>query len=264
MDIGDHEEIFRTAVPEMKDCSVDFSARYLGAIIGPESHKTRWRNPCDTIVKRSRWIRDQSSVCTSRAVGAYQSYVLGSVLFHAQFYRIDDSIMKAQRRALAIIYAAPFNSYTAAIAANLDTIRLRPFPDVTFHPHAALIRHALSVPHLLDFRQRIEETRNSDDSLLHPRVFNYWYEHSSTAANLSVFELGQEYLRHSDRGIVLPARPSIRTGYGEWEPMPQFDKLQRHMCKWLRSRNGSTDTLFHRQIVHKLLQRSGYLLTRRR
>ena len=89
-DICDHEVRLKRAVPQMATSSVEFSARYLGVTIGPKSHVGRWKKPSANLVSRSRWIRDQNSVCTSRAVGAYQSYVLGGLLFHAQFYRIDD------------------------------------------------------------------------------------------------------------------------------------------------------------------------------
>ena len=78
-----HRLKLSSCAPSLAEASVAFSARHLGAMIGPCAHETRWSRPAGFFVRRARWIRDQFSVCTTRAIKAYRSYVVGHTLFHA-------------------------------------------------------------------------------------------------------------------------------------------------------------------------------------
>lgn len=219
-------------------------ARYLGAIVGPEAASIWWKRPAQVQVERTRWLRAQVGVCTSRAVVAYRQYALSHVLFHAQFTKLPDAVRAVERRCIAITFAAPYNAYTPEVVAGLDLVGLVPFPDLFTHCMAALMRHAVDCPILAGLGRRLEAVRDSDDALLNPRVFRAWFDSSILADNLWAESRGLCYICRTNEGIVLPAG-----GATEFKT----HKLQRALVTWMRSSELSgARTLLEAHITRRL------------
>lgn len=82
-------------------------------------------------------------------------------------------------------------------------------------------------------------------------MYNYWYPNSALAANIWARELGDDDLRNTERGLVLPARPRGRERR-DWVATPVIEKIQRPLCKWLREQALAASDDFVQQLSHKL------------
>ena len=132
--IAQHRAALDEKIHGFRTTKVAFFAKYLGVIIGPLAHEECWEAAATKLIQRSRWVRGQAGVCTSRAILAYQTFALGHVLFLAQLRKVSSPsaacLFRAERRAMAITLAAPFNAYAPSFVSSLSRVGLRDFPDI--------------------------------------------------------------------------------------------------------------------------------------
>ena len=92
--------------------------------------------------------------------------------------------MLAERRAIAIALAAPFNAFPPDVVAGWTRLGARHnFPALRIQSQAVLQRHACKSAALSECLRVIDVEHSSDDALLVPTQANEWLANSIVQAN---------------------------------------------------------------------------------
>ena len=187
-------------VPAMADIGIAFCARYLGAIIGPAAHESRWQTPANNLIARARWLRSQVGMNMAACATRYSIYVFSILSFHLQFARPDSCIRQAERRAIATTLAAPFNAFPPDVVAGWTRIGARNnFPTLEILSQATLMRHACKSSVLTTCQRIIDIEMNSDDALLVHAQADRWFINSIFMTNVNAIPCPRPSLKDTSQ-----------------------------------------------------------------
>ena len=224
--IEQHTADVYTAAVAFGGAKVVFASRYLCAMIGPHAHVTRWQKPIRKFIARAKWLRGQDGICTSRAIANYGCHVFSTLLFHCQFYPASRELLQAERRAIHITLASPFNAWPTHLVSCLDLGGVYPgMPSLLYNGRACMMRHAARSQSLHECQGLIDEVLASDDALLVPRLFREWYEKSIIRENIRAEEASRQCIQQ------IQLRQQGRNS----------NDLQRLFVKWLRNKDNSEE-----------------------
>ena len=147
---------------------MQYFAKYLGVMVGPQGQENAWEAQTITLKKKARRIK--ACKLPLRTAANYYNVYGSSVLSHVAQYRAPSQALRmAEAGVLATVCAAPMNALPRDCLEHLQKIGFRSqYKTIQAMSLAARCRVAMSSPAHAAAVQLLREAADSPDALLHP------------------------------------------------------------------------------------------------